>query len=81
VLKGKFASSVFHGCKEKTPKTRILVSGPQCVKIFVVMCAVSALMMKNATLSVGVIYARILFQCELSVSRPRNLVVTIALVV
>jgi hypothetical protein len=32
VLKGKFASSVFHGCKEKTPKTRILVSGPQCVK-------------------------------------------------
>jgi hypothetical protein len=32
VLKGKFASSVFHSCKEKTPKTRILVSGPQCVK-------------------------------------------------
>jgi hypothetical protein len=32
VLKGKFASSVFHSCKEKTPKSRILVSGPQCVK-------------------------------------------------
>jgi hypothetical protein len=33
VLKVKFASSVFHSCKEKTPKLRILVSGPQCVKI------------------------------------------------
>jgi hypothetical protein len=32
VLKGKFASPVFHSCKEKTPKMRILVSGPQCVK-------------------------------------------------
>jgi hypothetical protein len=32
VLKGKFASSVFHSCKEKTPETRILVSGLQCVK-------------------------------------------------
>jgi hypothetical protein len=32
VLKGKFASPVFHSCKEKTPKTRKLVSGPQCVK-------------------------------------------------
>jgi hypothetical protein len=34
VLKGKFASSVFQSCKEKTPpKTRKLVSVPQCVKI------------------------------------------------
>jgi hypothetical protein len=32
VLKGKFASSVFQSRKEKTPKTRILVSGQQCVK-------------------------------------------------
>jgi hypothetical protein len=32
VLKGKFASSVFQSCKEKTPKTRKLVSGPHCVK-------------------------------------------------
>jgi hypothetical protein len=32
VLKGKFASSVFQSWKEKTPKTRKLVSGPQCVK-------------------------------------------------
>jgi hypothetical protein len=34
VLKGKFASSVFQSCKEKTPKTRKLVSGPQCVNSF-----------------------------------------------
>jgi hypothetical protein len=33
VLNGKFASSVFHSCKEKTPKMRILVSGPQCVNL------------------------------------------------
>jgi hypothetical protein len=32
VLQGKFASSVFQSCKKKTPKTRKLVSGPQCVK-------------------------------------------------
>jgi hypothetical protein len=32
VLKAKFSSSVFHSCKEKTPKTRILDSGLQCVK-------------------------------------------------
>jgi hypothetical protein len=31
VLKGKFASSVFQSCEEKTPKTRQLVSGPHCV--------------------------------------------------
>jgi hypothetical protein len=34
VLKGKFTSSVFQSFKEKTPKTRKLVSGPQCVKCF-----------------------------------------------
>jgi hypothetical protein len=32
VLKGKFLSSVFHSCKAKNAKTRILVTGPQCVK-------------------------------------------------
>jgi hypothetical protein len=40
VLKGKFASSVFHSCKEKTPKTRILVTGPQCVKLHTCTCRV-----------------------------------------
>jgi hypothetical protein len=35
VLKGKFASFVFQSCIEKTPKTRKLVSGPQCVKILI----------------------------------------------
>jgi hypothetical protein len=34
VLKGKFASSVFQSCKEKTPNTRKLVSGFQCVNCF-----------------------------------------------
>jgi hypothetical protein len=33
MLKGKFASSVFQSSKEKTPKTRKLISGPQCVNM------------------------------------------------
>jgi hypothetical protein len=33
MLKGKFASSVFQCCKEKTPKMRKLVSSPQCVNM------------------------------------------------
>jgi membrane protein YdbS with pleckstrin-like domain len=33
VLKGKFASSVFHSCNAKTQKTQICVTGPQCVKM------------------------------------------------
>jgi hypothetical protein len=32
VLKGNFASSVFHRCNAKTQKTEICVTGPQCVK-------------------------------------------------
>jgi hypothetical protein len=31
VLKGNFASSVFHSCNAKTQKTQICVTGPQCV--------------------------------------------------
>jgi hypothetical protein len=31
VLKGNFASSVFHSCNTKTQKTQICVTGPQCV--------------------------------------------------
>jgi hypothetical protein len=34
VLKGNFASSVFHSCNAKTQKTQICVTGPQCVNIF-----------------------------------------------
>jgi hypothetical protein len=33
VLKGNFASSVFHSCNAKTQKTQICVTGPQCVKL------------------------------------------------
>jgi hypothetical protein len=32
MLKGNFASSVFHSCDAKTQKTQICVTGPQCVK-------------------------------------------------
>jgi hypothetical protein len=31
VLKGNFASSVFHNCNAKTQMTQICVTGPQCV--------------------------------------------------
>jgi hypothetical protein len=33
MLKGKFASSVFHSCNAKTQKTEICFTGPQCVNI------------------------------------------------
>jgi hypothetical protein len=32
VLKGNFASSVFHCCNPKTQKTQICITGPKCVK-------------------------------------------------
>jgi hypothetical protein len=35
ILKGKFASSVFHSCNAKTHKTQICVTGPQCVNYFI----------------------------------------------
>jgi hypothetical protein len=31
VLKGSFATSVFHSCNVKTQKTQICVTGPHCV--------------------------------------------------
>jgi hypothetical protein len=36
VLKGNFASSVFHNPNAKTQMTQICAAGPQCVKIAVV---------------------------------------------
>jgi hypothetical protein len=33
MLKGNFASSVFHSCNAKTQKTQICVTGPQCVNV------------------------------------------------
>jgi hypothetical protein len=33
ILKGNFASFVFHSCNAKTQKTQICVTGPQCVKM------------------------------------------------
>jgi hypothetical protein len=33
VLKGNFASSVFHSCNAKTQKMQICVTGPQCIKV------------------------------------------------
>jgi hypothetical protein len=35
VLKGNFASSVFHSCNAQTQKTQICVTGPQCVNKWV----------------------------------------------
>jgi hypothetical protein len=31
MLKGSFASSVFHSCNAKTQKTQICITDPQCV--------------------------------------------------
>jgi hypothetical protein len=33
VLKGRFASSVFHSCNAKTQRMQISITGPQCVNV------------------------------------------------
>jgi hypothetical protein len=35
MLKGNFASSVFHSCNAKTQTMQICVTGPQCVNIII----------------------------------------------
>jgi hypothetical protein len=71
VLKGKFASSVFQSCKEKTPKTRILVSGPQCVNKYLCWTAIWFILLFYIIKQSGKV--SITSQCDVNYSYASNL--------